>query len=353
MDKELKNRIELISGAIHDWLHPKNYILKEAIDRTVNEGLFSFPDIKHQILTLKKTTRRPELLEWAKNAGLIELKQSKKILCLHAGNLPLVGLQDVLSVLISGAQYSGKTSRKDPYLLPTLLSIFEKKGLVKSGSWSTDLKSLPSKLHDGVLFSGSGESVEKVFPRLISYGLVENGTPALVRTAHFSIAYIEDDAPETMRNLAEAAFRYGGMGCRSVAIVVAPFDLHSKKCHFTDYFEEFLLKNPQHLKAPPSLYNRYAYNKAIGIKQAWLDNFLIEETELKPEEPFILHWVKGDKKTVSQLEEKYREGLQTVYVSDPRCKINRVETELLAEAQSPPIYWKPDGFDSLNWLANL
>lgn len=353
MNQEIKNQIGLLSSALDEWLHPKNYVLKEAIDRTVNEGFFSFPDIKHQILTLKKTTAHDELLEWAKRSNPTELNSGKKILCLHAGNLPLVGLQDLLAVLISGADYSGKISRKDPYLIPSLLPILEKKGLLKPDSWSLNLNNLPVQLHDAVLFSGSDKSLDQLFPKLVSLGLAKNGTPALVRTAHFSIAYIEEETPEIMRQLAEAALRYGGMGCRSVSVVVAPFGLKSKKCHFTDYIEEFLLKNPQHLNAPPSLYHRYAYNKAVGIEQAWLDNFLIEETELKPEEPFILNWVKGDKQTVSRLAEKYSAGLQTVYVTNPESKIEGVETELLTDAQSPPIYWKPDGYDSLEWLANL
>lgn len=351
---DIEKRIDLLQTTIDEWLHPKNFQLKEAIDKTVNEGFFSFEDIKHQLLVFKKTLNKRDLLRWAdplkKNSSN---RKDKRILCLHAGNIPLVGLQDLIAVLISGFHYTGKISRKDPYLLPSLLKKLQSEGFVEKGEWSTDLSELSKKPADAVLFSGSTDSVDTVFDKLISLTLVNQKTPALVRTAHFSIAYIEDSFTDTMEQLTKAVFRYGGKGCRSVAMVVAPFSLHSKKCSFTDYIEQFFMAVPQHQKAPPSLYQRYAYNKAVGIEQAWLDNFLIEETDMEPKEPFILNWVKGGKETLTELVDRFKNGLQSVYVQDPSIDIKGIETELLMDAQKPPIYWRPDGVDTVSWLNNL
>ncbi len=351
---EIENRIDRLQSVIFEWLHPNNYHLKEAIDKTVNEGFFSFEDIKHQLLVFKKTLNKRDLLRWAEPLNRKPSNRKiKRILCLHAGNIPLVGLQDLLAVLVSGHYYTGKISRKDPYLIPSLLKKLQNAGLVEKGKWSTDLTQLPKILSDAVLFSGSTNSVDTVFDKLIDLKLVKPQTPALVRTAHFSIAYIEDSLPDTMDQLTNAVFRYGGQGCRSVAMVVAPFGLHSKKCSFTDYIEKFFLSAPLHEKAPPSLYQRFAYNKALGVEQAWLDNFLIEETDIEPQEPFILHWVKGDKDTLTKLVDHYKNGLQTVYVKDPSVEIDGIETELIIDAQQPPIYWRPDGVDTVSWLAKI
>ena len=89
----------------------------------MEEGLFSFEDIKFQIRALKENIDSGQVKEWAKRAELGERKNSfnQKVLCLHAGNLPLVGFQDALGTILSGADYFGKVSRKDPYLLPTFL----------------------------------------------------------------------------------------------------------------------------------------------------------------------------------------------------------------------------------------
>lgn len=349
----LENHIKRVSDAIEHWLRPDNYLLKEAIDRTVNEGLFSFPDLKHRILTLKKSLRKNHLERWARISGLIPGSMNgKRVLCLHAGNLPLVGIQDLLAVLLTGGTYSGKMSRKDPYLLPTLIKSLYKYDLIENADWSTKLESLSGFKSDAVLFAGSKQSAEKVNEKLHSLNLAGSSTPRLMRTAHFSIAYIRDNQPETMENLTEAVFRYGGTGCRSVAVVVAPFFLNSQKCSFTDYVEAFWMKNPQHQKPSDSLFHRFAYNKGVGIEQAWLNDFLIEENVEKPIDHFILYWVKGGARELEEIIKRYRDGLQSVYTTGELVgeDFRGYISEPLEEAQNPPIWWKPDGIDTIQWL---
>lgn len=355
MEGKLQGKIIKLQEAIDEWLSPDNTDLKNAIDKSVDEGLFSFEDIKYQIQTLKKTLKKSEFEMWAELAGIEGrvVDQSKNVLCLHAGNLPLVGVQDILAVVLSGNQYAGKLSRKDPYLPVTLLQKLRKHDLL-DGRWSVDLDEIAAQIEhaDILMFSGSTDSVDPVIDKLESLGLADATTPRLIRTAHYSIALIEDDTPDTFHKLAEAVLRYGGSGCRSVAMVIAPFELNSKKCEFTDYVESFWLKNPQHEKPAPSLYHRFAYNKAIVIEQSWLDDFMIEQTDLEPVEPFILHWVKGDTETLKELARKHRDGLQTIYVTNPDQELpdDLPKPEMLSDAQQPPIWWRPDGVDPLKWL---
>lgn len=355
MTSAMETKIEKLQGAIDEWLSPDNYRLKEAIDKTVNDGLFSFEDIKYQLLTFKNTLTKEEFKRWIEfsDADRIERQEPLTVLCLHAGNLPLVGIQDILAVVLSNHRYLGKLSRKDPYLPQTLLEILKKHELL-DGRWSVRLEDFKSDTGKAgaLLFSGSTESVKPVIDTLEMYELADNTTPKLVRTAHYSIALIEDDRPDTFRQLANSVFRYGGSGCRSVAMVVAPFGLKSKKCEFTDYAEEFWLSNPQYKKPPPSLYHRFAYNKATGIEQSWLDDFLIEETNMQPAEPFILHWVEGDIKTLEELAFTFKSDLQTIYVTNPdiRLPTELPVPEMLSDAQQPPIWWRPDGVDPLRWL---
>lgn len=279
--------------------------------------------------------------------------EAKKIVCLHAGNLPLVGIQDLLAVVLTGGSYAGKISRKDPYLLPTLLNELQKTGVLNDAKWSDDLEKLKFVNGDAVLFAGSESSVDVVNQKLEALEILKPGAPRLMRTAHFSVAWIEDNKPETMENLTEAVFRYGGTGCRSAALVVAPFHLDSEKCAFTDYIELFWIRNPQMHKPPAELFHRYAYNKAVGIPQAWLDDFLIEESAACPEHPYLLHWVKGDRKDLANLVHRFGNGIQSVYSSndsDEGRKIGPFRYERLSRAQSPPIWWEPDGTDTIQWL---
>lgn len=348
----LKSHIKKLDETLKKWFRPDNRILKNAIDRTVSEGFFSFEDIKHQIRHLRNSVNEETLIFWAENSKLnYNSLQDKRILCLHAGNLPLVGFQDMLAVLMTGGQYFGKISRKDPYLLPTFLELIQEIDSFNNIDWSTDLNHFKNLNADAVLFAGSKSSASEVENKLNRMDAISKNTPLLIRTAHFSIAIIRDNSKKTMEDLTEAVFRYGGNGCRSVAIVVAPFHLNSQKCEFTDYIELFWMNNPQHNQPDSSLFYRYAYNKAVDIEQAWLDHFLVEEHESNPNDSFILKWIKGDFEDAERVIEKYNNGLQSVYCSSQDVEIigNRF-VEPLSQAQIPPIWWKPDQIDTIEWL---
>ena len=343
----IKSHIQIIEQATRKWFQVDNIKLKVAIDRTVAEGLFSFQDIKFAILALKEKVDSGQISEWASRAGLNEDRnqKGKKVLCLHAGNLPLVGFQDALGTILSGAEYSGKLSKKDPYLLAAYLDALNEAGVDNSIHYSTELDAFKRLNADKVLFAGSEQSVEPVKIQLIELTAVQSETEFVIRTAKFSMVYITSEVPEVVTDLVEAIFRYGGQGCRSVAVVVSPIRFNKLKCHFQDYIEAFLLKNPQLKQPTPALEYQFAYNKAIGRDQAWLDHFLIQENEDFPELDFTLHWVKGDESKLIELKEKYGSSVQTVYTAGE--KISDLKTEFLSMAQRPPLWWEPDGVSVL------
>jgi len=352
---DVQERIDLLLESITHWLSKDNEYLQHAVDRTVQEGLFSFEDVKHRLLTLKDRLNREEIEKWAERSGLYEKKgRAQNVLCLHAGNLPLVGFQNALATLLSGARYTGKISRKDPYLLPTFLNeVKQTRGWSDMDvQWVHILEDLEGMQNDAILFAGSSQSVPEVRKEIERLQLSKQETRYLIRTAHFSIAWLDNEKAGTMEDFVEATFRYGGKGCRSVAIVVSPEKLDAIKCPLTDYIEQFWLKNPQHAKPKPVLKYNYAYNKAIERPQAWLDDFLIQEGGLNPDQDFTLYWIQGDEQTVAELADRYAGKVQSIYVSSDDKVIpgHEDQTELLANAQRPHIYWKPDGVDTMEWL---
>ncbi len=355
---EIKKRIETLIEATENWLQKDNHYLMNAIDQTVQEGYFSFEDVKHAIRALKKSINRTALEEWVDRAGLDEENDAagQNVLCLHAGNLPLVGFQDAFSTLLSSARYIGKISRKDPYLLPTFLNEVKKTDLWtdRDVQWSHRLDDFEDMRNDVIIFAGSESSVPGVKEAIQKWNLATDETRYLIRTAHFSIAYFDREDEQSMKDLTEAIFRYGGKGCRSVAVVVSPFSLDDIKCELTDYIESFWLENPQHELPPPKLKQQFAYNKAIERPQAWLDYFLLQKGGLELDQDYICYWVQGDESKVSELADRYNDELQSIYVPHPDIEIAgwQERTEYLPDAQEPPISWKPDGIDTLEWLAN-
>ena len=354
----LTKRIETLLEATDNWLSNDNHYLMDAIDRTVQEGYFSFPDVKYALNAIKKSISRTALEEWTKCAGLDNGSdaEGQNVLCLHAGNIPLVGFQDTFSTLLSGACYTGKISRKDPYLLPTFLNEIKKTPLWsdRDVQWTHRLDDFEDMRHDAVIFAGTDSSVPGVKQAISDYNLAKQDCRYLIRTAHFSLAYIDRKDERTMQELTEAIFQYGGKGCRSVAIVVSPFSLNEIKCELTDYIESFWLKNPQHSKPGPKLKQQFSYNKAVERPQAWLYDFLLQEGGLELDQDFVCYWVQGDESTVANLASQYGEELQSIYIPHPEIDILGFQerTEYLSDAQKPPISWKPDGVDTLEWLAS-
>lgn len=304
---------------------------------------------------MRESLNRQNLHLWTEKSGLFENSvKSRTILCLHAGNLPMVGIQDLLAVMITGGRYVGKLSKKDPYLLAALIVKLKEHGIGEDSIQEIHLEKLKGISADAVLFAGSENSAKTVKKKLLALGIIDIDTPLLIRTAHFSVAWIHDQYPETMKQLIDAVLRYAGLGCRSVAMVVAPFAFTLNSCNFTDYVESFWVMNPQKERPPASLYHRYAMNKAVGISQIWLDDFLIEEDLKKPDHNFILQWIVGGEDVMMEIITDYGSGLQSIYSTDRYIGTeiaNRV-LEPLDEAQIPPIWWRPDGVDTIAWLQN-
>lgn len=345
-----------IAEQVQTWLNSSSGLTR-AVEKTVQANLFSRQDIQFQLDVLRQTVTPEALTTWAERSGLQPGHLSRRrALCLHAGNLPLVGIQDLLVCLLTGISYTGKVSRKDPWLLPSLLNDLHSRLPDLNLTWSTDLEDLEGTRADVVLFSGSDRSIPGVEELIRELSLAKTGARRLIRTAKYSMACIDSDDPYSLSMLAESVFRYGGQGCRSVAIVVAPFDLDEIKCEFTDYIETFWLNQPQHKKPEPSLFYRYAYNRAVEHPQAWLDDFLIEQTRRKPDHDHLLTWIHDTPDIVPELEEWLGPELQSIYVPYRQLRIPGLqrEVEYLSEAQKPPIDWQPDGVDPVEWLlANI
>lgn len=352
----LSSRITTLLEATDNWLSSDNHYLMDAIDRTVQEGYFSFEDVKFAVRAIQKSIDREAIQAWTANAGLSREHDvpEQNVLCLHAGNLPLVGFQDAFSTLLSGGRYTGKISRKDPYLLPTFLNEVKKTEIWTDVNvqWSHRLDDFEDMQNDVIIFAGSGTSVPDVKKAIGEWNLAKSHSRYLIRTAHFSMAYLDRKDERTINELVEAILRYGGKGCRSLATIVSPMPLDEVKEVLTAHMRAFWQENPQHLEPAPKLKQQFAYNKAIDRPQLWLDYFLLQEGGLEFDQDFICYWVQGNESTAATLADRYQDQLQSIYTADKNIVVPGFSSEMedLATAQQPPISWKPDGVDTLAWL---
>ena len=136
-----------------------------------------------------------------------------------AGNIPLVGYHDYLSVLASGRRVSVKCSSKDAFLLPALhqlLCSFAPKWL----SQVRFVEEIPDD-SDGLIATGSDATAawfKEHYPQL----------PKIIRGHRNSVAVLtEDITREQIACLHRDMFDFFGLGCRSVVHLFIPkgFDL--------------------------------------------------------------------------------------------------------------------------------
>ncbi|MDE7149356.1 MAG: hypothetical protein K2O01_02955 [Bacteroidales bacterium] len=148
---------------------------------------------------------------WASEMGAATRLRPATVAVVMAGNLPWVGLHDVLSVLLSGCRLLLKPSAKDrplwEFWLRNLWPYPE--SVVLTG----DLTGQP---FDAVIATGSDNSY-----RYFEYGF--RGKPALLRRHRTSCAVLtgrEDNLQ--LAGLWEDMLRYFGLGCRNVSMLFVP-----------------------------------------------------------------------------------------------------------------------------------
>jgi hypothetical protein len=197
-----------------------------------------------------------------------ETKSSKKVAIIMAGNIPLVGFHDFLSVLISGHSVLVKQSSSDQHLLPFLAKYLE---LVET-SFKGKITFTQEKLtdFDAVIATGSNNTA-----RYFEYYF--KGKPNIIRKNRNSVAVITGKETEAdFEKLAEDVFQYFGLGCRSVSKLYVPkgfdFDLF-----FTGlYAKKEIINNAKYA-------NNYDYNKAVYLMSEFdlLENgfLMIKEDE--------------------------------------------------------------------------
>ncbi|MDZ7682493.1 MAG: acyl-CoA reductase [Fodinibius sp.] len=300
---ELQQRINVLLEATENWLRSDNHYLNDAIDRTVQEGYFTFEDVNFAIQAIRDSITREALEHWVERAGISDEVggSTQNVLCLHAGNLPLVGFQDAFATLLSGARYTGKISQKDPYLLPTFLNEIKKTALWTDMDvqWTHRLRDFEDMPHDAIIFAGSESSVPGVKDAIRQFNLAKNDSRYLIRTAHFSMAYLDEKDDDSLSKLTEAMLRYGGKGCRSVAMVVSPLALNEVEDQLKKHARSFWLDNPQQQEPVPKLKHQFAYNKAIERPQLWLNYFLVQQGGLELDQDFVCYWLQGDESTLA------------------------------------------------------
>jgi hypothetical protein len=262
----------------------------------------------------------------------------KKIAIVMAGNIPLVGFHDFLSVLISGNSAIIKQSSNDKHLLPILAKYLQ----YINNDFNDRITFCEEKLtgFDAVIATGSDNTARYFEHYFGKY-------PSIIRKNRNSIAVLTgNETEEELSGLSDDIFIYFGLGCRSVSKIFVPTNYNFDNLFNAVFKHKDIINNAKYA-------NNYDYNKAVYLMSLFdlLENgFLMLKEDKSYSSPIS-----------SLFYEKYDnlKKLKTQLVSDSdsiQCIVSKdfIDGEIkFGKTQKPKLTDFADGVNTLTFLSNL
>ena len=276
--------------------------------------------------------------QWLSQYQLPQTTSPKKILIIMAGNLPLVGLHDLLCVLVTGHKAIVKLSSNDCVLLPYLITQMK----TFASEWTEAVTFTDDKVteYDAVIATGSDNTA-----RYFEYYFGKK--PHIIRKNRHSVAVLTgEETPEELQDLGKDIFLYYGLGCRSVSKLFVPqgydFDLLFQAIYpYKDIIEE------------QKYANNYDYNKAVYLMSLYklLENgFLLLKEDEHYGSPIatLFYEYYTNKEALKKKLATDREKIQCIVGH------NFIDGEIpFGQTQTPKLWDYADGVNTLTFLLNL
>jgi hypothetical protein len=266
-------------------------------------------------------------------------KSPKVIGLIFAGNLPLVGFHDWLSVFLTGHYAHIKLSSKDEFLFPAMMEfLFD-----IHPEWE-DQTAIGNKLKtiDAVIATGSNNS-NRYFEYYFGH------LPHIFRGHRNGIAVLPENVSNLdLKKLGEDVFAYFGLGCRSVSMCLVPKNFNVDRLF--DSWAKF-----KYIRNHSKWDNNYRYNYSIFAmnNESFLTDgvLIIKEDEQISSRIACLHL-----KTYNSKEELHSfvsQNLDRIQVVAGRERFSNVDTVDFGMTQKPKLTDYADQVDTMQFLSEL
>jgi hypothetical protein len=302
-----------------------------------HNGWYTLENVYFSIQSWASALTAENLNKWLAPYDLNEINP-KTVGLILAGNIPLVGFHDFLSVLISGHKVLVKTSSNDQHLLPFLAKYL----IAVEPKLENHITIVDGKLEnfDAVIATGSNNTA-----RYFEYYFKDK--PSIIRKSRNSVAVLNgNETKEQMIALGEDVFRYFGLGCRNVSKIFIP-----KGYNFDSFFNGMFPY--QDVIKYEKYANNYDYNKAVFL----MSNFKLLDNE------FLI--IKEDTSYASPISSVFYEfyesldEIKTRLASDNeqiQCIVsdNLIENSIdFGQTQKPNLWDYADDVDTIDFLIRL
>jgi hypothetical protein len=278
------------------------------------------------------------LHKWTSTYNFDKITKPKNIAIIMAGNIPLVGFHDFLSVLICGHNAVVKLSTSDKHFLPLVVRFLE----YLDPYFKNKITFTEKKLADfnAVIATGSNNSARYFEHYFGKY-------PYIIRKNRNSVAILTGN--ETQKELAllgEDIFQYFGLGCRSVSKIFVP-----KNYNFDVLFNAlYAFRDIINYK---KYENNYDYNKAVYLMSLFniVENgFVMLKEDANYASPIatIFYEYYDDFEIL-----KRKLALESEQIQCIVCNENVVDFVKFGQTQRPKLWNYADSIDTVEFLLKI
>ena len=336
---ELKERVDLLVVA--------GKKLATAMDNPELSTIFSMAESSNQWFTqanIRKSieaisscyTDRNKIEKWLSAYSVSESSKPKILGLLLAGNIPFVGIHDIISGFIAGHHLHIKYSDKDSYLMPFFVKLITEQDS-RAEAYFTEVERMNDI--DMVIATGSNNTA-----RYFDYYFGK--MPNIIRKNRVSVAVLNPDTSmDELKMLGEDVFSYFGLGCRNISKLYLPKGYKIEKIMeaFEDW-KEWVLHN--------KYINNFDYNYAIyllnKVKFYTNGSLITLENESIYSRISCLHFsYYDDVEDLQSTLENHKDELQCI-VSN--VNLPKFETFDFGSTQAPELWDYADGVDTMEFL---
>ena len=290
--------------------------------------------IDYSIKSIAEKFLNKEKIElWLTKYDISKLKTNQTVGIILAGNLPLVGFQDILTCFILGINTKIKLSSKDETLTKYLVSKLQE----IDENWNCEIVER-LKGFDKVIATGSNNT-----NRYFEYYFKD--VPSLLRTNRNSLAILKgDETKEELELFADDIFMFFGQGCRNISKIFVPKNYDITKLF--PYFEKY-----KHLHFHKLYMDNYDYTRTILLMNQtphFANEFImIKEDDKLQSRLATLHFsFYEDEKEILDFINENKNNIQCIVSREN----NNYKSFKFGEAQKPELWDYADDIDVVEFL---
>lgn len=323
-----------------NYLRSDDPALIEAIEKSYWSNQWFTPDFSRRAIhSIANEYLNPDKYQHWTNTYGPSNSISKKVAIVMAGNIPLVGFHDLLSVLASGHQAIVKLSDKDAVLPKFIID-----------KWKTIDETLSERItytdrlegFDAVIATGSNNT-----SRYFEYYFSKY--PHILRRNKNGVAILTgNETVEQLKALAEDIFLYFGLGCRNVSKIYVPegYDFTLWNEAIADWEE--LIHHNKYKNNLDYNFTIYIINKISHIQ---LGHLILKEDDAVASRIGCVNYsfYNNETELLNQLE-TIRDEIQCLVCVEKLDGWNHVEP---GTTQLPSLFDYADGVDTMRFLNSL